>query len=75
MPKWSRRFGGKKGRIFPLFPLPPYFPQLNPIERLWKWLKGAAIAHICRKDRNDIMQASLRLSTASTNVRRKCCSA
>jgi len=24
--------------------LPPYSPELNPVERLWKWLK----THVCR---------------------------
>lgn len=26
-------------------PLPPYSPSLNPIERLWKWLKEQVIAN------------------------------
>jgi len=24
--------------------LPPYFPELNPVEKLWQWLKK----HVCR---------------------------
>nr|WP_245842263.1 transposase [Parageobacillus galactosidasius] len=40
--------------------LPPYSPQLNPIERLWKWLKDTVIANVFHKDRNDIIQAITR---------------
>jgi transposase len=32
------------------FFLPPYSPQLNPIERLWKWLKESVIANRFHKD-------------------------
>lgn len=27
-----------------LVPLPPYSPELNPVERLWRWLRR----HVCR---------------------------
>nr|WP_255358721.1 MULTISPECIES: transposase [Geobacillus] len=40
--------------------LPPYSPQRNPIERLWKWLKDTVIANVFHKDRNDIAQAIAR---------------
>ena len=40
---------GSKGLILPagmtLLPLPPYSPQLNPIERLWKYLKETYLNH------------------------------
>ncbi|WP_286887461.1 transposase [Aneurinibacillus sp. UBA3580] len=26
--------------------LPPYSPDLNPIERIWKWLKEAVIFNL-----------------------------
>ncbi|WP_235603660.1 transposase [Parageobacillus toebii] len=38
----------------------PYSPQLNPIERLWKWLKDAVIANVFHKDQMDIDQAIAR---------------
>ncbi|WP_152333121.1 transposase [Geobacillus sp. C56-T3] len=37
--------------------LPPYSPQLNPIERLWKWRKDPVMANVFHKERNDIMRA------------------
>ncbi|QOR84535.1 winged helix-turn-helix domain-containing protein [Geobacillus stearothermophilus] len=37
-----------------------YSPQLNLIERLWKWLKDTVIANVFHKDRNDIIQAIAR---------------
>ena len=60
MPKWSRSFCGKKGSVFTLFTFLRNSPQLNPIERLWKWLKDTVIANVFHKDRNDIAQAIAR---------------
>ncbi|ANB59854.1 DDE superendonuclease family protein [Anoxybacillus amylolyticus] len=40
--------------------LPPYSPHLNPIERLWKWLKDEVIANVLHKDQNDIAQSITR---------------
>ncbi|WP_111646685.1 MULTISPECIES: transposase [Bacillales] len=36
--------------------LPPYFPQLNPIEHLWKWRKESVIANRFHKDLHAIEQ-------------------
>lgn len=37
--------------------LPPYSPELNPVEKLWQWLKK----HVCRNrlftSENDLMDA------------------
>ncbi|WP_328140622.1 transposase [Priestia megaterium] len=60
MPKWSREFLREEGQCFHFIYLPPYSPQLNPIERLWKWLKDTVIANVFHKDRNDIIQAITR---------------
>lgn len=27
--------------------LPPYAPDLNPVEGMWAWLKGTALANVC----------------------------
>ena len=40
--------GSKRLRIpenITLLPLPPYCPELNDIERVWKYLKGASLAN------------------------------
>ncbi|MFB5166085.1 transposase [Parageobacillus toebii] len=39
------------------FFLPPYSPHLNPIERLWKWLKESGIANRFHKDLHAIEQS------------------
>jgi transposase len=40
-------------RLFLLF-LPPYSPELNPIEKLWRWLKDMVIANRFHKDESEI---------------------
>ena len=60
MPKWRESFCGKKDGSFHFIYLPPYSPQLNPIERLWKWLKDIVIANVFHKDQNNIAQAIAR---------------
>jgi len=32
--------------------LPPYAPELNPVEYLWAWLKRHALANFCPADMN-----------------------
>ncbi|MBN6187959.1 transposase [Aneurinibacillus sp. BA2021] len=34
--------------------LPPYSPNLNPIERLWKWLKESVIVNRFHKNKKEI---------------------
>ncbi|WP_339172517.1 IS630 family transposase [Anoxybacillus sp. FSL W8-1294] len=51
---------GGEGAAFHFIFLPPYSPQLNPIERLWKWLKDEVIANVFHKDQNDITQSITR---------------
>nr|WP_241739177.1 transposase [Anoxybacillus flavithermus] len=40
--------------------MPPYSPQLNPIARLWKWLKDEVIANVLHRDQKDIAQSITR---------------
>ncbi|MGG4021599.1 IS630 family transposase, partial [Geobacillus stearothermophilus] len=58
--KMVKEFLREEGQCFHFIYLPPYSPQLNPIERLWKWLKDMVIANVFHKDRNDIIQAITR---------------
>jgi transposase len=51
---------GEEGQCFHFIYLPPYSPQLNPIERLWKWLKDTVIANVFHKDQHDIAEAIAR---------------
>nr|WP_252976554.1 transposase [Geobacillus stearothermophilus] len=47
----------QEGKSFHFIFLPLYSPQLNPVERLWKWLKDAVIANVFHKDQMDIDRA------------------
>lgn len=38
--------------------LPPYSPELNPIEQLWGQLKNKWLANRCFKDYNDILNSA-----------------
>ncbi|AMV11246.1 DDE endonuclease [Geobacillus thermoleovorans] len=52
-----KEFLREEGQCFHFLYLPPYSPQLNPIERLWKWLKDTVIANAFHRDRHEILQA------------------
>lgn len=49
-------FIAKNGRILLIY-LPPYSPDLNSIERLWKWLKETVIANRFHSTRSSIEEA------------------
>ncbi|WP_412674814.1 transposase, partial [Aneurinibacillus thermoaerophilus] len=34
--------------------LPPYSPNLNPIEKLWRWLKDSVISNVFHKNQSEI---------------------
>jgi transposase len=38
--------------------LPPYAPDLNPVETLWANLKGVELANLVRDDLDDVMTTS-----------------
>lgn len=40
-----------------LVPLPPYAPELNPIERLWLYLRERHLSHRVLDDYDDIVNA------------------
>nr|WP_290911954.1 IS630 family transposase [Anoxybacillus sp.] len=52
--KMVKAYLSQEGHVFHFTFLPPYSSQLNPIERLWKWLKDTVIANVFHKDQNDI---------------------
>ena len=37
--------------------LPPYSPELNPIEQVWSWLRQHYLANRCFKSYEDILDA------------------
>ena len=38
--------------------LPPYSPELNPVERLWQWLKSHQLSNRVFKDYADLLHAT-----------------
>jgi transposase len=52
--KMVKDFLRQEGNRFHFLFLSPYSPQLNPIERLWKWLKDDVIANVFHKDQMDM---------------------
>jgi len=40
-----------------LMPLPPYAPELNPIENIWEFLRGNFLRHRVWVTSNDILDA------------------
>ncbi|AST08045.1 IS630 family transposase [Anoxybacillus flavithermus] len=52
---------GEEGNAFHFIFLPPYSPHLNPIERLWKWMKDEVIANVLHQGQNDIARSIARL--------------
>ncbi|WP_254866671.1 transposase [Geobacillus sp. LEMMY01] len=55
-----QKFLREERKYFHLISLLPYSPQLNPIERLCKFMEYKVIANVFRKDHNDIIQAITR---------------
>ena len=43
-----------------LVPLPPYSPELNPVERVWLYLKERFLSHRLLGDYQDIADAACR---------------
>jgi transposase len=41
-----------------LVPLPPYLPELNPVDRVWLYLKERFLSHRLRADYEAIVDAA-----------------
>ena len=41
-----------------LMHLPPYSPELNPVEQVWAWLKKKKLSNRCYKNYDDIVDAA-----------------
>ena len=39
-----------------LVPLPPYSPELNPMEGVWRWIKARYLSNRCYKNYEDIVK-------------------
>lgn len=52
---WHRSKALKVPDNMTLLPLPPYSPELNPIERLWSWLKSHQLSNRIYKNYDDLL--------------------
>lgn len=55
---WHKTVSLKVPANISLLFLPPYSPELNPIEQLWRQLKHSWLANRCYKSYVDIMNAA-----------------
>ncbi len=62
----------RRRRCLSFYFLPPYSPHLNPIERLWKWLKDEVIANICIKIKTILPSRLLGLNNMSYSIQMRC---
>lgn len=58
---WHQSYLGDEFTNLTIIHIPPYSPELNPIEQVWRWLRQNEIANRCFTNYNDIVD--------------KCCSA
>lgn len=55
---WHKTSKLKKSKNLSFVFLPPYSPELNPIEQVWQNVKQRWLANRCFKDYNDILKAA-----------------
>jgi transposase len=55
--------------------LPPYSPELNPVERLWQWLKSHQLSNRVFSDYTDLLHATDEawLTLSQDTIRSICC--
>lgn len=63
---------GEEGKAFHFIFLPPYSPHVNPIERLWKWLKDEVIANVLHKDKTTLPRRLPVLNSTPYSTQMKC---
>ncbi len=51
-----------------LIPLPPYSPELNPMEQLWEQLRKIKLSNACYKDYKEIVSAAVEAWNTFTSV-------
>jgi transposase len=56
-----------------LLPLPPYSPELNPVERIWHYLRSHWLANSIFRDLKHIMDACETAWMATTKSGRRPC--
>jgi transposase len=54
---WHMSKGLRVPENITLLPLPPYSPELNPVERLWSWLKSRQLSNRVYADYDDLLNS------------------
>ena len=73
---WHTTENIKKFNNLSMLPLPPYSPELNPIEQVWQWLRHHHLANRCFKDYDDIVDSCSRAwmkFTKNINIMKNSC--
>ena len=55
---WHRAKALKVPTNLVLLPLPPYSPELNPVERLWQWLRSHHLANRVYADYDELLHVA-----------------
>ena len=55
--KWHQPYLADKFKNITIIKLPPYSPELNPIEQVWIWLRQHHLANRCFQGYDDILDA------------------
>jgi len=50
-----------------LIKIPPYSPELNPIEQVWSWIKQTHLSNRCYESYDDILESACAAWNAFTN--------
>ena len=53
---WHRATNLNVPKNITLVPLPPYPPELNPMECVWRWIKDRYLSNRCYKNYADIVK-------------------
>lgn len=54
---WHQPYLADKFNNLTIIKLPPYSPELNPIEQVWSWLRQHHLANRCFKGYDDILDS------------------
>ena len=57
---WHQCHLADKFKSLSIIKLPPYSPELNPIEQVWQWLRQNELANWCFKGYDDIVDKCIR---------------
>nr|WP_201294510.1 IS630 family transposase [Colwellia sp. 20A7] len=53
---WHQKYLDDEYNNLTIIHIPPYSPELNPIEQVWSWMRQNEIANRCFKDYEDIVE-------------------